>query len=260
MAQLTLGDLKLGLKDLFENKDKKKLLAQSKAGALYAPMLDAKRQAIDALPPAVVDTGRPLADQLTAADGLHDGYGKAIWFLSESYRALPDLDSQLRDAIGAVQAQVIGSLGELKKAYAVEAAAAVDRAKVLPKIKADLKLFPVAGNGTLFDWVAAFTRHGEKLHELLAQRGAARAGAEPTPAGKEILVLRNETVGLLGRARAALADEVEHDPKLPRNLEAQVFGYFDELLAMRAAQEAAAARTGGDVPPGQEPPPGGAGK
>ena len=41
--------------------------------------------------------------------------------------------------------------------------------------------------------------------------------------GKGTAILRAKTVALLNRVRTALIDEVEAHPKLPRNLEAQVF-------------------------------------
>src|SRR5207248_615027 len=86
MPQLALNDLKLGLKELAENKDKQQLLAPTRAGGLYLPLLAQKRQEIDALPASLVDTGRPLAEQLATEDGAHDGYGLAIWHMSEAYR------------------------------------------------------------------------------------------------------------------------------------------------------------------------------
>ncbi|HVK65888.1 MAG TPA: hypothetical protein VM694_15510 [Polyangium sp.] len=52
--------------------------------------------------------------------------------------------------------------------------------------------------------------------------------------------VRSATLGLLSRFRAALIDEIEEDPALPRDLEARVFSYLDELQTMR--EQAAAAR------------------
>src|SRR4051794_23815019 len=107
MATHTLGDVGLFLKDLFESKDKHKLLVQTKAGALYGPLLAAKKKEIEALPPALVGGGRPLADRLGSEDALHDGYGAAIWHLIQAYRALPDLDDTLRASIERLSTDVI---------------------------------------------------------------------------------------------------------------------------------------------------------
>ncbi|MGK3998472.1 hypothetical protein [Sorangium sp. So ce1024] len=68
--------------------------------------------------------------------------------------------------------------------------------------------------------------------------------------------LRAATLGLLSRLRAGIADEVEHDPKLPPDLDAQVFGYLDELHVPRAAAARAkkAKRAAPAAPAASEPP------
>jgi F0F1-type ATP synthase membrane subunit b/b' len=52
--------------------------------------------------------------------------------------------------------------------------------------------------------------------------------------------LRSQTVGLLNRARAAIADDVAQNEKLPRDLDGQIFGYLDELEERREAAARAA--------------------
>ena len=61
----------------------------------------------------------------------------------------------------------------------------------------------------------------------------ARVAAKTTGARSEAGTLRTSTIGLISRARATLADELDAKPSLPRNLDALVFGYFDELVNMR---------------------------
>jgi len=51
--------------------------------------------------------------------------------------------------------------------------------------------------------------------------------------------VRSETVGLLNRLRDALADDIAANPALPRDLDAQIFGYLDVLEAQRKAANAA---------------------
>jgi hypothetical protein len=65
--------------------------------------------------------------------------------------------------------------------------------------------------------------------------GCADAGTRQD-AGK----LRMATVGLLARCRRDLAAEIARDPLLPRDLDAQVFGFIDELAGMRATATARA--------------------
>ncbi len=64
---------------------------------------------------------------------------------------------------------------------------------------------------------------------LLGQRADADTGAR-SKAGK----IRTSTLAVLGRFRGALGDEVEVNKALPRDLDAQVFGLFDQLAQMRA--------------------------
>jgi hypothetical protein len=113
----------------------------------------------------------------------------------------------------------------------------------LKTLEADLKMFPIAGGLTLLDWVSDFLAAGQSLHELLSSR------ADVDESGrKDASKIRSGTIGLLNRCRAAIADEVDDDPKLPRNLDQQVFAYFDELEGMRAAAPAAAGETDKSAP------------
>ena len=77
---------------------------------------------------------------------------------------------------------------------------------------------------------------GQSLNDLLSNR------ADMDESGrKDASKLRSQTIGLLNRFRGALADEVEENTALPRNLDQQVFAYFDELEGIRASALAAAA-------------------
>ena len=66
-------------------------------------------------------------------------------------------------------------------------------------------------------------------------------------------MLRVSTIGLLGRARASLADELDAKAALPRNLDARIFGYFDELASMRG-KSGSGGSGGGSGEPGEPPP------
>ena len=101
MDELTLADLKLILRDVFENRAD--ALNASHSGQAYAFSLAAKRQAIDALPEALVG-GKPLTGALKDADREHDGLVRAVYYLTEAYlgrASLRDADlssADLRDA------------------------------------------------------------------------------------------------------------------------------------------------------------------
>ena len=100
----------------------------------------------------------------------------------------------------------------------------------LEEKKAELEALPVVG-GTAYDWVKQHIEAGERLNDLASERAAVRAEtpSDRGPAG----MLRGATIGLIGRARMAMTDELLADKSLPRNLVEQTFGYFDELARMR---------------------------
>lgn len=230
---LTLSDLKLGLDDLHGKRHQALIL--SSTGKSYEPMLAKRRDSIDALPAALVG-GKPLSVELGEADGLHDGFGGAAWYMTESYFRNPRTPTDQLDAARRIRAAFIPAMADLTASYATEAGAAIKRKPALKTLEADLKMFPIAGGLTLLDWVSDFLAAGQSLHELLSSRADVDEGGR-----KDASKIRSATIGLLNRCRAAIVDEVDDDPKLPRNLAQQVFAYFDELEAMRAAALAAAA-------------------
>ncbi len=230
---LNLSDLKLGLDDLHDKRHKS--LVSSTTGKSYEPMLANRRTAIDTLPAALTG-GKPLAVELGEADGTHDGLGGSIWYILEGYFRNPNTPAEVLDAAKRIRAAFIPELGDLNASYATEAEAAIKRKPSLKTLKADLKMFPIAGGLSLYDWVSDFLDAGQSLHELLSSR------ADVDDSGrKDAGKLRGNTIGLLNRCRSALADEMADNAKLPANLDQQVFAYFDELESMRATALAAAA-------------------
>lgn len=245
MRNLTLGDLKLGLNDLLEKRASD--LKSCQAGALYAPMLTAKRDAINALPEALTG-GRPLAAQLAEADVWHDGYGGAVWHLTEAILRHPDLPAKVVEAATRVREAFIPSMSVLRESYADQASAAKENRPSLKELEAELKAVDVPGGKTLYTWVSAFLKAGDNIERLLSDR--ATTGAEAGEGAKEAGGLRGGTIGMLGRFRAAVADEMASNAKLPKNLDGRLFGYFDELSQARAKQGKAA--KGAKAPEGTE--------
>lgn len=245
MRSLTLSDLKLGLADLLDRRQP--ALRRSAAGAMYEPMLAARRDAIDALPPALV-SGLPLADVLATTDVRHDGFGGAVYHQTESYLRAPSVAPDVVAAARRIRATFIPALAELQASYADEARKATEREKILKDHKADLKRFPVA-DGTLYDWVKGYLEAGIELDTLLSERAD-----NPRASRKDAAKLRSSTIGLLGRLRGALLDELEHNPKLPPDLERQVFAYLDQLALQRETAGAAVAAPPAPVdPPAPKP-------
>lgn len=241
MQYLQLSHFKLGLDDLFE-KRKADLLA-SAAGAYYAPRLSEGLTAIHALPP-VLTGGTPLAAELDAADNQHDGYGAVLFFTAEALLRLPDGDPAHRAAAQRIREAFIPVLGELTAPYAIEASRARERRPLLqdPQLTQDLKLFALPDGRTLVDVAAAFVKAGEHLDQLLSARADAPKGTR-----KEAGQLRGRVLGLLSSLRKDLAEEVLKDPKLARDLEHRVFGYFDTLSDM--LRQTLAAQAAGNPAP-----------
>ena len=145
MAGLTLGDLKLALRDMTGKRHA--ALVSTLAGKLYLPQLKVRLGQIEALP-AAFTSGRPLAEELGGEDVVHDGWGGAVYYLTEAYLRLPlPENAALRDAAARVRAAFIPRLAELKRPYPDEAHAAIERAPTIPNHKHDLKQFPVHGGG-----------------------------------------------------------------------------------------------------------------
>ena len=239
MNMFTLGDLKLGLDDLFGKRQP--MLRTSQIGRVYEPLLKAKRDALEALPPALT-TDRALSDRLAHADARHDAFGRTIWNVTETVLSLPEATPAHQAAVARIrQAFLPGGLMDLQVSFASEAENARQRRKDLAAREADLRSFAVPGAQTLYEVAAAFLDGGDALSQLLSER----AGLETVdPATQnQAKHLRPSTIGLLGRLRAGVKDEVAGYPDLPRDLEGQIFGFFDNLHASRVhAASAAAAR------------------
>ena len=242
MYRLTFGDLKLGLNDLLGVRLDD--LKQSAFGGLYLPLLTAKREAIDALPEAMT-SGLPLAAQLSETDDDHDGFGGAVWFVTEAVLRHPTLTPALRTAAEAIRTAFVPELAVLRKPHADEAAAAYNHRSDLTRLEAELKSITVPGGQTLYTWVSDFLDKGSHLGSLLALRGQAQAGAE---SAKQAASLRAEAIGVLGRLRSSIQDEVAGGAKLPEKYEAKLFATFDELSKRRdeaAHRKAAVAKAAG---------------
>lgn len=224
---LTLTDITLGLRDLLA--ERRADLRKSKAGKYYEPLLQEQLSAIAALPAAVAG-GAPFAAEVDALDAEHDGYGTAIYFTTEVYLRLPHVAPAIVDAAARIRAGFIPTLSELGASYATEAERALGRKPLLASLKADLERFPVAGGGTLYDTATSFLDAGARIHELLGGRGDVPKGTR-----QEAAQIRSATVGMLSRLRADVTRELKKNARLPRDLDARIFGYFDTLAGLHVA-------------------------
>lgn len=230
MRNLTLDDLNLALSNL--TTERKTVLDSTGSGLLYGPMLGEKLTSILAVP-EIMHSGRPLADELAAVDDDHDGFGGAIFAYTEAVLDAPSTTDTERAAALRIRAAFIPSKSALVESYAEEAATAKRNRGKLAEREGDLKLFPVPGGKTLFDWATAFLDKGDELDDLLHQRSLANV----TQSDKTSAIrLRSDTLGLVYQFRAALRTEIMHK-NLPPDLDGKVFSYFDELSARRPGKK-----------------------
>lgn len=254
MPAPTLSDLQLTLHDLFTKRAH--ALKGSVAWSLYEPLLKQQLAALDALPPALLGP-KALSEDLAATDLTHDGFGGAAYHLLEAYLRVPTASTEVKAIAQRLRDTFIPELRELLMSHADESANARKRRALLADAEADLKRFPVMGaegsekkHLSLYDWITGQLDAGDKLGALLSGRADMAPSSRAAAAG-----LRNSSLGALNRFRTALNDEASANPKLPADLDAQVFGYFDLLSSMRSSGSAAEAPVPPDDPPAPVPTP-----
>ena len=225
---LTLGDVRLVLVDMLENK--LDLLNSTMSFKIYEPALVDRRDRIVSVHKAL--EGKPLAEELKDTDRLHDSIGRAIHLICTGLAQLVTLDGEKRRFAQSVLDTFAPSLGALQKSYEDEAAAAAKRRPELDAMAPELKSFPAAPDMTLYSLVSDHLDAGEKIDKLLSRRATATADDEAARSA-EAVSLRAETIGLLGRFRSALSDEAAIDAELSRDVVGKVFAYYDQLADSR---------------------------
>lgn len=233
--KLTIPDLRLALDELFERR--LAALRATGVGRSYEPHLARYREQLVHLA-APVEPARPLAEVLAEAKRVYKAWGTALFHVMEAYSRVPTLGVDDRLALAELRRIFMPALGELKESFATAAARAFSRGRQLDAHAARLASFPVLGNETLADWVREYVAAGRRLGQLVACRADLTAQATVDSAERaEAGPLRSSVVGLLGRLRAALADELADQPELHRQIDAELFAYIDELTRMRVANQ-----------------------
>lgn len=239
----TVNDLYLFLENLLttERREKLNLLG---IGPLYLKRFQRFWEELQAQR-APAAPSRAFSDELSSEDARHDNFYRAIWHLTQAYAYLPDLPDALREAAQRIQQLFVPSLDLVTASYADEAARSKQLRTALTEHGALLALFPVVGGADLQGWVEGWLKSGESLASLLEERAKATQSASGNSA---LGVLRGTLLGAIHRCRAALVDELVENPSLPRDLDAQIFGYFDELTSQRARRAAASAPNSPEAP------------
>jgi hypothetical protein len=225
MRRLTFDDLFLGLKDLVTTR--RADLDASAIGAAYSPQLVARAAQFEEL--TVRNPARVNVTELAHADDDHDGFGHGIWLYTEAILVAPGVSENVRRSALRIREAFIPGRSVLTDSYAEEAARAKRNQPKVAELENDLKNLPVPDGKTLLDWVNGFLDAGMTLDKLLSDRSTVEAAHD----GTLVTTLRVSTIGLLRRFRESLRDEVAANASLPRDLEARVFAYIDELADRR---------------------------
>ena len=211
-------------------------------GRSYEPRLQWHRAELVEITARSGDATRPLVERLTLASSAHNALGAAIFHLMEAYLRVPGRSEEEKRTILRLRRLFMPRLAELRDGYATQAARATVRRQQLKAHLAELSVIPVLGEQTLAHWVGAYIEAGRKLGRLLALRAdvtaqAAVSSSERADAGP----LRSALIGLLGRLRAAMADELADRPERRRQLDAELFAYLDQIAEARDASHRARA-------------------
>ncbi len=220
MRNLTLADLGTGIADLLDNRAKS--LESTQTGKLYGPILSAKRKAIEHALKIALEA---KSGDLSETDAQHDGLGGAIWHFTEAVLCQPFVSVERRDAARRIREAFIPDLGVLSDSYADEAAAAKANRPKLVALEAELRMLPTPDGQTLYEWAAAFVDKGDEL----ARKLAARTQGSALEAFRQQTALRVTTIGILGRFRASLRDEIKDNSSLSATIESDLFSGIDAL-------------------------------
>lgn len=236
MHDLNLEELLLGLNDLLDMRGEG--LDKIDDGT-YRNLATRQRDGIQGLPPELI--GTPLKELVGAADQRHDGYGGALWFLGESIRRCPDSPEAAQKVAKFINTELVPTRKTLQAPLATEAAKAKQAEPKVEAKRADLEGVPTPDGKNVYVWASEMIGAGKELDRLLSQRADVRTTAgDRSRAG----VLRGETLGILSDLRTHVRRALQGRPELPRDLDGQIFGYFDELQTLAEGRRVAAVRGG----------------
>ena len=223
MNKLTFGDVDVFLEFLLVTRRVEVDAVTDAAGG--ARVLDRTRTKLLAVPAEVVG-GLTNAEALSEGDGVHDGFGTALWHLGQAYLALPIATPEARAAAQYLLASFIPERRQLGDAFATETARAKGRQPALTDGRAQLDVLPVVG-GTSHLWASGFVEAGIALSPLL--EGRADAKGSRSAAG----VLRLQAIGQINRFRGSVRDALSDTPDQGAAVDKRLFAYLDLLSSMR---------------------------
>ena len=200
--------------------------AQSRAVGIYGGGIVDVVLRIAAVPGAFLDDAE-LNQLIAEDDELHDGFYRAVYGQTESYRqvpATPELQTA-KAAAGRIQQHFTPDTAITRASFGRQAASAREKLALLDTHRADFDAIPVA-DGTLYSWMKRGLEAAIRLESRLELRDQGRAGAADRTG---IVALRIELISKLTRLRTALADEAGQGG-VPADAVALVFGPLEQAL------------------------------
>lgn len=237
MTRTDLPTTHVALLDLLERRRAQFEASAPRTAAIYVPRFEQKEAEIQAFfdrPEA--PESRPLADQLAEAAARQEGRGRELHETLTLIGKDPDVPAEGRAAARRACRALFKQHPGVVMSYPSRAGLARRLRKRVEDHASDLAMLPAKGGITMQARVDAWLGDSATIGRLLSERSDLEARRRETAGA----VLRNTTLGLIGRARATLADELAADPEAAARVDAAVFGHFDALVvhAHRGASSA----------------------
>lgn len=209
-------------------------LGQVTYGVRFLAAANALIAGFAALPEAI--SRLPLSDLLALLDDEHDDWGAAIDHLIKAIEEGPDALAPLRPAAELVRSRYMSKRSEVLASYATQDQRGRDRLASLDADKGVLDRVTALDGRPLSAWLGDYANAGTKLGDGLAGRVDTLAAGSTSADAKSVQTLRGETRTFVTKLRQQIQADLENNPALPRTLEADVLGYFDELSRLADAR------------------------
>lgn len=222
----------LAILDLL-SEDKRALLGRTQSGPIAIPPLEAMAERLA----IVTRKGKPYADELAAADRLHDIGAMVLDLICQIHELLGALAEHADAAELAAKVRATLSLERaiIRASYGQTAANAHRNRRKLAALVDTLRRMPAIEGLTAHDVAEMYIGGGEQVGRYLNLRADALAEAETARAEAAGPSLLNEARDLVQRTRAMVTHEVSLRPDLSADLPRRIFATLDERIAVAAA-------------------------
>jgi len=224
LQYLSLSQLALIVNDLLNDPKRAAALQAFDPTGRVGRRLDKRKIELDLLPDALKKI--PQAERASEQDLDHDERARCLFRFSEALRRWPERTPAMVQAASFVLTEVVPSLEVTRATYGEQVAHVEAVRKHVASAKELLTAIPTPDGKDLDQWVTSFVASGDALGQILKDRGDELADAKDRRAAT---VLRPRIIGDLAKLRDDVRQAVEEDEALPRDLEARIFAYADEL-------------------------------